>query len=71
MEKYKKIIDELAFPCKCCKKKPKMISMYGELFYAQCNCKKWREEPYKFCGSSAKCAISEWNEYNDSKKVTK
>lgn len=54
---------ESAVPCKCCKRLPKIAAFSGSLFYAQCDCKKWKEWPYMFCGLSPKNAIGVWNSY--------
>ena len=52
-----------AVPCKCCKNLPKMVVLSGELYYTQCNCKKWKEWPYMFCGLTPKASVGVWNSY--------
>lgn len=52
-----------ALPCKCCKRKPRITAFSGDLFYAQCDCKKWEEFPYMFCGTTVKGAVAHWNLY--------
>lgn len=54
---------ELATPCKCCKRLPKLVVFSGDIYYAQCDCKKWVEWPYIFCGTTPKGAINHWNLY--------
>jgi len=54
---------EDASPCKCCKRQPKLVPFSGGLYYAQCDCKKWVDWPYMFCGTTAKLAVSQWNLY--------
>ena len=60
--------EEGALPCKCCKRKgkivyPKIVEITGEeLFYAQCpECKNKKWDIYEFLGPSKKGAIKTWN----------
>ena len=52
-----------ALPCKCCKRQPTIQVIPGSLFYAQCDCKRWRDFPYQFLGTTAKSSIDSWNSY--------
>lgn len=54
--------------CKKCGHIGKVVKISG-LYYVQCHhCNKW--DPYQFLGATPKGAISEWNRYNSSGKIT-
>lgn len=57
-----------AHPCKHCKRQPTVVSVPGDVFYAQCVCGKWN--PYEFIGVNPAGAIENWNIYNPKPKRT-
>lgn len=49
-------------PCKYCGRTPQVVSVRGDLFYAQCLCDKWH--PYEFVGATSTRALENWNTFN-------
>ena len=52
--------------CVKCKKLPRVVKV-GDLYYAQCTCKKW--DRYQFLGLREEYALEEWNKFN--RKITR
>ena len=54
--------------CRYCGKKPRIVTVFGSLYYAQCKCNKWN--PYEFVGTTPVKAINNWNTFNTKKDET-